>query len=109
VLGVNPLESLPRMDAASPEWKKMREKVALQELEHQFAYTLLQELKTGLGKDGLFGASNAASVYDDMLNDSLASEWAKTGQLGIANLVARALSERSENQFHQLVPIAPFE
>ena len=109
MIGVNPLEMLPRMDPASPAWKSARQKVALQELEHQFAYTLLEELKSGIGKNGLFGTSNAAGIYDDMLNDSLASEWAKTGQLGIANLVARALSESDKNEFTQLLPIAPPE
>lgn len=81
--------------------------MATQELEHTFAYTLLQELRDEPIKGGLFEDSNASQIYNDMMTDALSDIWAKTGQLGIANMVARQLAEEKAGEFSKLLPVIP--
>jgi len=91
MLYVNPLESLQgaRFDASRPE--AAREKEALQEFERLFLYTLLKEIRKTVPEDGLLDSASSTRVYWDMMDDAMAGEMARSGQLGVANAMEAQL------------------
>jgi len=91
MLYVNPMESLQgaRMDMAQSE--TIREKQALQEFERLFLYTLLKEMRKSVPDDGLLESASSTRVYWDMLDDAMAGEMARSGQLGVANAMEAQL------------------
>lgn len=70
---------------------KGREQEAFRELEHFFLYTLLQEMRRTIPEGGLFKKSAESKMFDEMLDDALSLEMAKSGQLGIAKLLEEQL------------------
>jgi Rod binding domain-containing protein len=92
MLYVNPLESsvgsLTRVDSPGAPG---REKLALQELEHTFLFTLLQEMRKTEEPDALLPSGRDREMYDEMLDDALSSEMAKSGQLGLAKQMQQML------------------
>lgn len=91
MLYVNPLVAPQTIRADIPGDGSGREKLALQELEHLFAYTLLQELRKSVPKDGLFDGGPQQRFFEDLLDDMLSAEWARTGELGIARMIEEQL------------------
>jgi len=91
MLYVNPMESFQgaRMDTAQSE--TIREKQALQEFERLFLYTLLKEMRKSVPEDGLLDSGSSTRVYWDMLDDAMAGEMARSGQLGVANAMEAQL------------------
>lgn len=69
----------------------VKRQVALEELEHHFAYTLLREMRKTVPESGLLKKSQAEEMHEEMLDDALSGAMAKTGQLGIARLVEQQL------------------
>lgn len=64
-----------------------RERTALTELEHYFAFTLLQEMRKTVPKTGLLDGGQAQQMYEEMLDDAMSSTMAKSGQLGIGRML----------------------
>jgi Rod binding domain-containing protein len=91
VLYVNPLVSTYPTGALDTVSGPARTQLAAQELEHLFAFMLLQEMSKTVPEGGLFGAGLAVRYQRELLNDVMAGEMAKSGQLGIAKLVAEQL------------------
>lgn len=69
----------------------MRRTVALQELEHFFTFTLLQEMRKSVPEDGLLEGGPQRRMFEEMLDDTLSGEMAKSGQLGLASQIEAQL------------------
>lgn len=97
MLYVNPmaLSHIPQV----PVDEATREKQALQELEQYFVYTLLEEMRKTVPEGGLFTDKQERSLYQEMLDDSLAKEIAASGQFGIAKQIAEQI-QQNEAQRH---------
>lgn len=65
--------------------------LALKELDHLFAYQLLQEMRKSVPKDGLLSGGHEQRLFEDMLDDALAKSVADSGQLGIARQIEQQL------------------
>ncbi len=91
MLYIDPLRSpfLSYPQAAGTEAAK--EKAALQELEHYFIYTLLQEMRKTVGNFAGAAQSREASIFDEMFDDALSGAVAQSGQFGLAAQIAAQL------------------
>ena len=94
MLYVNPLASALTARTEAALNPAFREETASKELEHFFAYLLLQEMQETIPEDPIFGGGLASDFQRDMLNDALSGEIAESGQLGIAKLVTEQLHQR---------------
>lgn len=92
MLYVNPISSLePATSATSATSNAAKEKRALEELEHFFLFTLLQEMRKSIPQDGLFKGGAERGIYEEMMDDALSGAMAKTGQFGIAKTIEAQL------------------
>lgn len=91
MLYVNPLVSNSPIGGLGAVSGRARTQLAAQELEHLFAFMLLQEMSKTVPEGGLFGAGLAPRYQRELLNDVMAGEMARSGQLGIARMVAEQL------------------
>ena len=90
LLYVNPVSATLRTsDPAALAGAKRQ--VALEELEHFFAFTLLKEMRKTVPDGGLFKKSQAQEMQEEMLDDALSGAMAKAGQLGVARMVDQQL------------------
>lgn len=90
LLYVNPVSaSLRTTDAEALTGAKRR--VALEELEHFFAFTLLKEMRKSMPEGGIFKRTPALDMQQELLDDALSGAMAKAGQLGIARMVDQQL------------------
>ncbi|MCC6487104.1 MAG: rod-binding protein [Candidatus Hydrogenedentes bacterium] len=94
MLYVNPLATPFTVRTEAALSQASRESAAAEELEHFFAYLLLQEMQATVPEDGLFDSGLASDFQRDMLNDALSGEVARSGQLGIAKMVREQLHQR---------------
>jgi Rod binding domain-containing protein len=75
--------------ASSPEGKQ---KLALQELEHFFLFTLVSEMrKTSPTFSGLQEGPES-DFYNEMFDDALSGQMAKSGQLGVAKMIEEQIN-----------------
>ena len=80
MLYVNPIsEHSAFMQSSQTNWEDARQEEALQEFERLFLYQLLQEMRKTVTKTELFGKSSMEDFYEEMLDDALAGEMAKSG------------------------------
>ena len=91
MLYVSPLSSVTEARTGALANTASRERVALQEYEHYFVFSLLQEMEKSVPKGTLFGNGADSQYYREMLNDTLSGEIAKSGQFGIAKLIEQQL------------------
>jgi flagellar protein FlgJ len=90
LLYVNPVSaSLKTSDPA--DFTGAKRKVALEELEHFFAFTLLREMRKTVPEGGVFAKSPAQGFHEEMLDDALSGAMAEGGQLGIGRMVDEQL------------------
>ncbi|MCC6696283.1 MAG: rod-binding protein [Candidatus Hydrogenedentes bacterium] len=94
MLYVNPLATPFTVRTEAALNQASRETAVTEELEHFFAYLLLQEMQATVPEDGLFNSGLASDFERDMFNDALSGEIAKSGQLGIAKMVREQLHQR---------------
>jgi flagellar protein FlgJ len=81
------------MKAAAAKTDKAR--TAAQDFEAVFLNTLFQQMFSNIGQ-GPFSGGPAANVWRSMLTDQYAQSFAKTGGIGIADHVHRALLAQQE-------------
>ena len=91
MLYVDPLANPFTVHMEGVEQDAAREKMALQEMERFFAYTLLQEMRKTIPDDGLFEQTPAMRMYEELMDDVLAEQWAESGQLGLAQMLEEQL------------------
>lgn len=68
-----------------------KRQAALEEFEHYFLFTLLEEMRKSVPNDGLFPRGAAGQMFDEMLDDALAGVMAKSGQVGLADAIDKQL------------------
>lgn len=87
MLYVNPVSSPFIQRAGAAVQQASRDAMAFQEMEHFFAYMLLQEMQKTVPRDGLFDGGLQSDFQRDMFNDIVAGKMAESGQLGIAKIM----------------------
>ncbi|MDQ1257779.1 MAG: Rod-binding protein [Candidatus Hydrogenedentes bacterium] len=94
MLYVNPLDATCSsvLGPGAPK-EGARERAAFGELEHFFLFTLLQEMRKTVPQDGLLDGESgqARQIFDEMLDDALSGEMARSGQFGIAKSMKEQL------------------
>ena len=91
MLYVNPLDSgLAALGQPRPG-TLAREKQALREFERLFLYMLLREMRQTAAVGSAREKTPAMRLYEDLLDDALSAEFARSGQVGIATQIERQL------------------
>lgn len=98
LLYVNPLEAYGNAHLATADLQDVKRDVAAKELEHLFAYMLLQEMRKTVPRGGLFDSGQSQRIQEEMFDDALAKAIAESGQLGIAELVTQQLEQTNATQ-----------
>ncbi len=98
MLYINPLATPLALRGAGDSSSPAREKLALQELEHFFALQIVREMRKSVPRDALLDGGQAQSLFEDMLDDAISAEWAKSGQLGVAAQVEAQLRAAEAQQ-----------
>ena len=81
--------------AAKSEDKSKLDK-ACHEMEGYFVGMLLKQMHQSAMKGGLFEEKNESATYREMFDDAVASNIGKRGAFGIADMLMRELSKRSD-------------
>jgi len=106
MLYVNPYESNAALRFGSPNAPE-REKAALEEFEQVFLREMMKSMRKTVPDGGLFPQSQQKSFFDEMLDDHLAHEMAKSGQLGVAKQIQAQLDATRKNAVTETRPMAP--
>jgi len=91
MLYVNPLEARGAGQVFAGQDKAAKEKAALQELEHLFLFTMLKEMRKTTETVKSADRSHEREIYDEMLDDALSGEMARSGQVGLAKTIEAQL------------------
>ena len=91
MLYVTPLELVGPARGLAQAGGAARERVALEELEHYFLFMLLQEMRKSIPSDGLLDGGQGRKIFEEMLDDALSKEMARSGQLGVAKQIEQQL------------------
>lgn len=91
---VSPVQTM-RRDATAPTDSSDPKKVA-----RDFEALLIQNLLRTMRKSGVGDMSNEESLYYDMFDEKIAAEIARSGRLGLADQIARALPEGDTQVSH---------
>jgi flagellar protein FlgJ len=65
----------------------VRLKEAAQEIEKYFIQVLMREMRKMTPPDPLMGGGKAEEIFRDFLDEEIAGEMARSGQLGLADLI----------------------
>lgn len=76
------LRSSPGADS---DPKRLR--AAAQEIERYFIHVLMREMRKTIPPDTLLGGGKAEEIFRDFLDEEIAGEMARAGQLGLADLI----------------------
>lgn len=88
---------------APGEAEPAREKAALQEFERLFLFQLLREMRKTVPDNALFGKPAQQDFMEEMLDDHMAGEMARSGQFGIAKQMEAQMNLRPARP-HGLAP-----
>lgn len=91
MLYVEPISTARLYGADGKLDETAQRKTALEELEHFFTFTLLQEMRKSVPEDGLLGDGPQRRMFEEMLDDTLSAEMARSGQLGLAQQIDEQL------------------
>ena len=105
MLYVNPLDA-PRLYELGPlNQDATRQRIALQELEQYFARLLMREMRGVFQEGGVFPRSAQREQFEEMLEEALSAEIARSGQLGIAHMLeAQLRAEDIQKRVHPPEP-----
>jgi Rod binding domain-containing protein len=84
--------SLPAKPKPTAHESKAR--AAAQDFESVFLNSMFQQMFTGINGDGPFGGGGGGGVWRSFLSEEYAKNFAKSGGIGIADDVYRALLAR---------------
>jgi flagellar protein FlgJ len=96
MLYVNPMEMRQPLPADGAGLKNAKQKQSLEEFERLFLYQLLREMRKTVPEDGLLGSSQEQSFFEEIMDDHLAGQMAKSGQLGIAAQIEQQLNQAGQ-------------
>lgn len=91
MLYVNPLDAPRAYENGPLSEDPARRRIALQEMEQYFARLLLREMRSTLPEGGIFPRSAQREHFEEMLDDALSAEMARSGQLGLARMLEEQL------------------
>lgn len=94
MLYVNPLVNSRELEVTRPDSPERR-KQALQEFEHLLAFQLLREMRKTVPKNELVGDSPESDYYNEMMDDFMAGQMARSGQLGVAKMMEEQMMRSS--------------
>lgn len=97
--GLKPLDLLSANSPAAGKMSaanKAKAKAASQDFEAVFLNSMFQQMFTGIDGDGPFGGKGSTGVWRSFLTDEYAKSFAKSGGIGIADQVYRALIAQQE-------------
>src|ERR1051325_8235900 len=92
LIGTEPVSSVD--PKAVDEYKKQQSKLqkATQEFEAVFIGMMLKQMRKSMtGGDGIFGNSPESKTYQEMMDDTLATNLSQTGSFGLAKVMYRSL------------------
>jgi Rod binding domain-containing protein len=83
------LSRLEETDGAMRDAKLRRDKLkkATQDFESIFIKQMLSQMRKAGGESGLFGKSQQAQFYQDMMDETVASHLSKAGGIGLAKIL----------------------
>ena len=87
MLYVNPLTSQANYMDGATSVADAKRKTAFRELEQYFAKELLKELRASVKEEGIFTGGPAQEFFEDMRDDAMSADMARSGQLGIAKML----------------------
>lgn len=93
MLYVDPIAERHIAAPGGPGALRARREGAAQEFERFFVYQLVREMRKSVPKTGLLGKSQQQDLYEEMFDDFMSGEMARSGQLGIAKLVNQELEK----------------
>jgi murein DD-endopeptidase MepM/ murein hydrolase activator NlpD len=82
-------------------------RAAAAEFESLFINQMMKSMRETIGKSELFHGGNAEDIYTSMLDTELSKSMAKSGGIGLADMLLRQLSDGSGEPPAQLQPVAP--
>lgn len=97
MLYVTPLSGTRGTTQSGLTPQKAREKQSLQEFERFFLYQMLQEMRKTVHKTGFISNKSNESFYEEMLDDTMAGEMSKSGQLGLAKQMELELARAARS------------
>lgn len=103
MLYVNPEANAAFRDRALSPGGAAREEQALKEYEQLFLFEMLKEMRRTIPDTGLLGAGSKKAWFDEMMDDYLAGEMAKSDQLGIADQMKQQLDAMAAQRTHGIV------
>ena len=84
--------------AKGPNATNEKARQASEEFEAVYLNTMLSQMFTAVDGDGPFGGGKALGVWRSFLTDEYSKSFAKTGGIGIASEVYRALMSQQEDR-----------
>jgi flagellar protein FlgJ len=78
-----------RSPGADNDPKRLKE--AAQEIERYFIHVLMREMRKMTPPDPLVGGGKAEEIFRDFMDEEIAGEMARSGQLGLADLIFDSL------------------
>ncbi|MBL8709008.1 MAG: rod-binding protein [Rhodospirillaceae bacterium] len=94
--GLLAAQKLPRVDGAPRNAAEIR--AVAEDFEAFFAGLVFDEITADLGPDPLTGGGEAESMFRTLLNQEFGKSVARSGTLGIADIVQRQLLQLQEVQ-----------
>ena len=91
MLYVNPLEARRTEGLGTMADTPANRKAALEELERLFLFTLLKEMRKTSSIGGKDERTAARRLYDEMFDDAISGEIAKSGRFGLAQQIEEQL------------------
>lgn len=76
---------------------KGRETEALKQFEQLFLFQMLKEMRRTVPDYGFFESGGQKAYFEEMMDDVVAGEMAASGQLGVADQMAKQLHETGDN------------
>ena len=90
-----PAQAIDQSSKASPA-DIQRARQAAEEFEAIFLSQLMKNMSTGLKADSTFGGGFAEDLYQDVLNEKIGEQIAKTGGIGISDAIFKELIKEQE-------------
>jgi len=91
MLYIDPLSSpMARMEGSAAD-QLARKRTAFRELEQYFIKQLLKEMRASVKHEGIFKGGPEQQHFEEMRDDAMSAEMARSGQFGIARMLEEQL------------------
>ena len=115
MLYVNPLDAPRALENGPLTDAPARRRIALQEMEQHFARLIMREMRSTIPEGGIFPKSAQQRHFEEMLDEALSVEMARSGQLGLARMLEEQLRvgemqkqfKRGDRKMEPVPPVTP--